>query len=347
MKKENSLILLLLIVIIIAPLISAVDIQLSKDNYNPLETLQAEITGNFLSLSLDNILIYEENTPRSQPVISDLTKQGNTYHFYAVLPNQQGNYSLKIEDARYTESGQTKTDTITKEFKIKTTNQSVLQINPGFVLTSEDFSIKVKAINLNQEIKTTFNGISQNLSLIEDVQKNIEFSVSDLVGKYDLKINTYTIPVFIIEKIIIEEIINKTDIINKTNIINKSINISDLSKTEIKDYIEELGETESLSCYDIGRVCLVNQECEGETVASLEGSCCIGECVEEEEGNSTGMIIGIILLAIVIVVVGFLILKAKKQKPKSTDEILKSKEKQFQQRMKDQASEVTGSLGKV
>jgi len=344
MKKEISL----LLIILLMPLVAAVDIQLSKTDYTPSETLQAEITGSFISLGLENILIYEENTPRSQPVISDLTKQGNIYYFYAVLPNQQGNYSLKIENVEYTEAGVKKTDTITKEFTIQS-NQSALQINPGFVLTSEDFSVKVKALLSNQDITADFNGVSQNLSLIEDVQKNLEFSVSNLAGNYDLKINTYTIPVFIIEKIIINDtIINQTNQTTTINQTNQTIDFSDLNETEIEEYIEDLGNTESLSCYDFGRVCLVNQKCEGEEVASLEGSCCIGECIEEKKSGSTGIIIGIILLIIVIGVVGFMFWKAKKrQKPKSTPEILKEKSAQFQERMREKTGEeLTGSLRK-
>jgi len=341
MKKSISLLFVLLLVI---PAISAVDIKLSKENYNPQGTLQAEITGNFISLSLENILIYEQNTPRSQPVDSDLTKQGNIYYFYAILPNQQGNFSLKIENARYTDSGVEKTTPVIKEFKIKITNESSLQINPGFILTSSDFSIKVKALNSNQDITATFNQQSQNFSLIEDLQKDISFTISDLNGKYDLKINTYTIPVFIIEKTIINNtLVNQT---NQTNI-NQTINVSNLNKTEIKKYINNLGNTDSLSCYDIGKICLVNQKCDGETILSLEGNCCIGNCAEESKSN-TGTIIGIVLLILIILFVGFIYWKSKKkQKPKSTDEILKDKEKQFQRRMQEQGSEVIGSLGKV
>jgi len=346
MKKSISLLFVLLLVI---PAISAIEIKLSKASYQPQETLQAEITGNFISLTNENLLIYEQNTPRSQPVISDLTKQGNIYYFYAILPNQQGNFSLKIENARYTESGVEKTTAIVKEFTIIKTNTSSLQINPGFVKTSTDFSIKIKALNSNQDINAVFNQQSQNLSLIEDMQKTISFPISGLIGKYDLKINSYTIPVFIIEKTIINNtLVNQTNQtnINQTNF-TQGINFSNLNKTEIKDYIENLGNTDSLSCSDIGKICLDNQECDGQTTPSLEGSCCIGNCIEENVSH-TGTIIGIIILVIVVLFVGFIYLKSKKrQKPKSTDEILKDKEKEFQKRMQEQGSEVIGKLGKV
>jgi len=335
-KREISLILLFLFLII--PTISAVEIKLSKTNYQPQETFQAEITGNFISLSLENILIHEQNTPRSQPVTSDLTKQGNIYYFYALLPNQQGNYSLRIEDARYTESGVEKTDTIVKEFKIIKTNTSSLQINPGFVKTSNDFSIKVKALNLNQEITAIFNQQSKNLSLIEDIQKTISFSIFNLNGKYDLKINTYTIPIFIIKK----TIINNT-LINQTNQTNQTINNTKIS---IENKTNE--EIKSLYCSDFGIECEDNEECDVEIRPALDsGSCCPGICVKEKKSN-TGMIIGITLLIIVIVFIGFVYWRSKKkQKPKSADEMLKDKSRRFQDRMQEKGSEVTRRLGQV
>ena len=336
MKKG---ILLFILVVLLLPTILAIDITLSKTSYNPSETLQAEITGSFTSLDLENILIYEGDTPRSQPVISDLTKQGDIYYFYAVLPIQQGNYSLKIKNAEYLESGQTKADTITKEFEIQSssTNQSLLQINPGFIVTSNDFLIKIKSLNSNQDIIVSFNEQSQSLSLIEEVQKTLEFSITNLeFGKSNLVMESYIIPVFIIEK---TQETNQTDT-NQSSQTNQSainqsqtISIDNLNEIEIEEYIEELGETESLSCYDIGRVCLVNQECEGEKVASLEGSCCIGDCEEKKEGGGKGILIGVIILVVVILFVGFMYWKSKKkQKPKSTDEILKEKSGEFQER---------------
>jgi len=348
MKKSLSLLfVLILFAILTINLISAIEIKLSKDSYNPQETLQAEITGSFVSLSIENILIYEGDTPRAQPVVSDLTKQGDIYYFYAILPSQESNYSIKIENAEYTEAGTKKTDAITKAFKIIKTNASSLQINPGFISTSTDFSVKIKALNSNQEITAVFNQKSQDFFSIEDIEKTISFSVTNLTsGKYDLKINDYTLPVFVIEKTSINNTpINQT---NQTNI-NQTLNVSGLNKTEIDDYIKNLGnKTESLSCSSIGKICLDNQECDGKTLPSLETiNCCIGNCVEAKK-SYLGKIIGVILLILIIGFVVFVYLRAKKrQKPKSTDEILKDKEKQFQERMKEDSSEVIGRLGKI
>lgn len=359
MKKSINLLFVLLLII---PVISAVEIKLSKDTYHPGETLQAEITGNFISLSQDNLLIYEENTPRAQPVISDLTKQSSIYYFYAMLPNQEGNFSLRIEDARYTESGVEKTNSIIKEFKIIRTNKSILFFKPGFIETSADFSIKLKSLTGNQQITAELGSQVKNYSLIEDIEKQADFSVSNLpFGKNELKLiyasetssgffsssttqQYYTIPVFVIEKTIVNNTL--TNLTNRT--INQTINISDLNDSEIEDYIEGLGnDTESLSCYDIGESCLENEECDGNVIPSIEGGCCIGDCIEQKK-SSWGTIIGIILIILVLGFVVFVYLKSKKkQKPKSTDDILKEKEGEFQRRMRDESSEVVGRLGKV
>jgi hypothetical protein len=344
MKKRAIFLisLLSLFLFLIIPVISAVEIKLSKTSYQPQETLQAEITGSFISLSLENILIYEQNTPRSQPVVSDLIKQGEIYYFYAILPNQQGNFSLKIENAEYSEAGQLKTNTINKEFKIEKTNISSLQINPGFILTSSDFSIKIKALNSNQGITAIFNQQPQNLSLVEDIQKIISFSISDLKGKYDLKINTYTIPVFIIEK----KIINST-LVNQTNQTSTQTNQT-IHETKINIENKTKDEIKSLYCSDFGKECRDNEKCDAGTIPAFDSAlCCPGNCIEVKE-SKTGTIIGILLLIIVVVLIVVIYWRSKKkQKPKSTDEILKSKEKQFQARMQEQGSEVTRSLRKV
>ncbi|MFA7708029.1 MAG: hypothetical protein WCX73_03700 [Candidatus Pacearchaeota archaeon] len=346
MKKGLLFILALFLTI---NLVCALDITLTKDSYQPSETLQAEITGSFISLSLNNILIYEQETPRSQPVVSDLTKQGNVYYFYAILPNQEGNYSIRIENAKYTELGKEKSDTITKEFKVIRTNSTSLQINPGFIATSTDFSITLKSINSNQDISAIFDQQSKNLSLIEDVQKTISFQMNNLSGKQTLKVSGYSIPVFIIEKSDkpITTLINQTnETINQTGI-NQTTNVSDLNKTEIEEYVKNLGETKSLSCSKLGVICLEGQECNGEIILALEANCCVGACVKAKE-SSMGKIIGVILVILMIAVLGYIYWKSKKKlKPKSTSEILKSKEKDFQTRMQEQGSEVTRSLGRI
>lgn len=204
MKKE---LLSILIIILFMPFISAIEITLTKETYSPYETLQAEITGHFISLRPENIFIYKNDVPRSNPVISDFTSQDKKYYYYAILPKEEGNYSLRIENAEYTLEGELKTDTIIKDFTIKKTNitNSILTINPGFVVTSNDFSIKIKSPYKNQEINIVFegSGFTKNLSLIEDEEQIVEFSIANIPqGKYNVRIANYNIPVFILKNIL-------------------------------------------------------------------------------------------------------------------------------------------------
>jgi len=199
MKKELFIILMMLI---LTPSVLSIEISLSKSSYKQQETLQAQINGNFFSLNANNIKIYRDDTPRPLPTISDLTRQQGIYHFYAVLPNIPGNYSLIIEDAQYIEAGDIKDTPITKEFTVKETNTTVISVNPGFIeTTNKDFSIKVKSIYGNKNIAVIFeaNQQSQNITLIDSIEKTIDFSVSDLSSlniNSNIKIAEYNIPVF-------------------------------------------------------------------------------------------------------------------------------------------------------
>ena len=328
---------LLILLILLIPTISAIEISLSKTNYNPQETLQAEITGNFISFISENILIYKGDAVHSTPTISDLTKQGNTYYFYSLLPTQEGNYTLKIENSKYTESGKTTTETITKDFTINRTGESVLSINPGFIITSEDFSIKLKSLNNNQEVLAELESTNdfKNLSLTQDSEQTLSFSISTEKSLItNLKINDYNIPVFILKK---------TEIINNTNQTNQSEidpTDPDVPKINIENKTEE--EIGELYCVDIGYKCEENEKCEGEIVSSLDGSCCVGECIEEKQTNY-GWIIGIVLLVIVGALIWFFYSKyGKRQAPKSTEDILKDKSDSFGDRMK--GTQVTGNV---
>ncbi len=208
-KRVLFLILLILIIIPLISLVSAAEIKLSKETYAPEETLQAEIYGNFIDgLKVENIYFYRE---RNIPIIYDILKSKDKYLLYALLPYTEGNYTLKIKNTRYeTETGSSTADLI-REFKISPANETVLSINPGFVLAREDFYVKVKA-NKNTNIKIEFLGKKQNLSLTQGVENKLSFSVSELKNytEASVKIQDYTIPVFIFPEKSNEELIKET-----------------------------------------------------------------------------------------------------------------------------------------
>lgn len=205
MKKK----MVILLFLIILPIITAIEITFSKDSYQPKETLQAEITGNFISLTSDNIFIFKDDKLHSEPVIKDLTKQNNIYYFYAILPNEVGNFTFQIE-AEYLERGIIKNDPIKKEIDILYKNDSDLSINPGFLIPKEDFFIKVKSLYGNTDLTAKFEatGETKELFLIEEIEEIIKFSLPELPPmKSSLTINDYKIPVFLIKKLDKEEIL--------------------------------------------------------------------------------------------------------------------------------------------
>ncbi|MDP2925687.1 MAG: hypothetical protein Q8N99_04920 [Nanoarchaeota archaeon] len=200
MKKENISILLILFLVL--PNILAIEVKLSKDNYIPRETLQSEITGTFIYLRLDNIQIYEGEKVHPEPVIANLAKYQNKYYYYAMLPNREGNFTLRIIGGEYIESGELRRTTIIKNFTITRSNVSALSINPGLVYTTKDFSLKLKSIYGNQLIIMQFEGTGEtkNLTLIEESEDSVSFSIKrSKPGLNNLKINNYNIPIFVIK----------------------------------------------------------------------------------------------------------------------------------------------------
>lgn len=195
MKKLVSVLILLQLI----SLASAVDIQLTKESYSPNEILQAEIYGNFIDgIELENIHFYRE---RNVPVIYDILEMGGKYLLYALLPSKEGNYTLKIKDTRYGTDTGTSTADIVKKFKIQTSNETALTINPGFLITREDFYIEVKA-NKNTNIDVEFLEQKQTIPLIQNKAKKIYFSIEGLENytEADIKVGNYLIPVFIYPK---------------------------------------------------------------------------------------------------------------------------------------------------
>jgi hypothetical protein len=196
MKKEGLLFSAFIVSIIFISLASATEIKLSKENYNPGETLQGEVYGNFIgALTVDNIHFYRD---RNIPLDYDILKSGDKYLIYALLPYIEGNYTLKIEDSTYeTETG-TSSEDIVKEFTIRKTNESYFSFSPGFVVARDDFYITVRS-NIGREINAEFLGETQNLSISQNKDEKIYFSVNGITNytQTSIKLSGYEIPVFI------------------------------------------------------------------------------------------------------------------------------------------------------
>jgi len=212
--KKRGLVLgfVFLFVLIFMPLVLGVDIELSRDSYYPQETLQAEITGNFISLKAKNIQLYKEGVPRANPVVSDLIKKNNVYYFYAILPFTDGNYSLVIKGAKYYEWGEITEENILKSFVIdKNRSDVVLGINPGFVVSEGEFSVGVKALNKNADINLELDGGEiRSASLIKGFEKFFKFDSG--LNDSLLKVQDYSINVFVMSN-------NEGFVTEKTNLV--------------------------------------------------------------------------------------------------------------------------------
>ena len=430
MKKSVAI----LLTILILPTILALEVIPSKDSYQPEELFQAQITGNFLTLTENNVFIYKDGKVHPEPTLKGLTKQNNIYYFYAVLPSLEGDYSFRIENAEYLERGKIKTDPINLHINASFKDESDLYINPGFIIANNDLSLKVKSLFGNTDITATFEltGEEKILSVIEQTEETLNFNLPEAPPQQSkIIINNYEIPVFLIKDFnpqtrnleflphIIEGTIipnneyefsvlirnpttsnlenieltsdlntiftpnliellepNQTIFVNLTitieeadepissNIIATSNNDQFLLPVEFlltnnKTEVEVVDATTppeptnsgsgsglgSLSCAQLGEICTGNQACSGDTVESVEGSCCIGIC-EEEESSLGSTLTGIALILILIGLIFYVYRKAKKNKAaKSSGDVLKDKEERYKKRI--EGKKVDGKLDSI
>lgn len=147
MKKR--VILTISILFMIFPLLSAVEIDM-KENISNGETLLAKISGNFLEpLQKENIFLYREHIRVSFD--PELTKINDDYYLYSqLLEKSPGNYSLRLQNVRYMDFGESSEEEVRKNFSI-TEEKADFTVEPGFIITDKDFFIKVQNLQ-NYEI---------------------------------------------------------------------------------------------------------------------------------------------------------------------------------------------------
>jgi len=139
--------------ILFLSLISAIEFDM-KSNFSQGETLMARVSGNFLnSISEDDILFFRNHV--RIPLIPFVEEINNDFYIYAqLLGKAPNNYSLLIENARYFQAGQIIERDLRKNFTI-TENFSDFSIDPGFIVSDNDFSIEVQNLRGTQITVTT------------------------------------------------------------------------------------------------------------------------------------------------------------------------------------------------
>jgi hypothetical protein len=235
MEKRAILLFFLILFVLSMNFSFALDIEFKKSEYFSGETLQAEISGNFIdNLNIDNIGIYKDNAVHKTPAESSIIKSENKYLYYAILPSETGNYQLRIENTRYLEGNIEKKEA-SKNFTIKQSNSSYLSFSPGFIYTSKDFELTIKAYNKEQAVNVEFSpaNFKQSFSLGYGKEKTIYFSIAGIKNftKSQIKINNYEIPA------IISPLTNQTqELSNKTEDLD---DIIALDTNEIKGTLKE------------------------------------------------------------------------------------------------------------
>jgi membrane-bound inhibitor of C-type lysozyme len=220
-----------LILFFIFPIISALEINM--DSQIPQgKTIIASIQGNFLdSITSSNIEFYRGYVRTSFD--SKVAKIGDTYYIYfqsaGKYPN---NYSMNITGVRYWEGSQISNQQISKNFII-TNEIADFSISNGFVITSDNFSLKLQnlkeeniEINIDEEFilgssedSFTFeyggqeveNSINLNSGQIKYLEIKINEISETTVRKITLSTSNleYKIPVYLI--------LNGSSYINNTN----------------------------------------------------------------------------------------------------------------------------------
>ena len=212
MKKLVLFVLMLVISLsVFSFAVLAASIETNKEIYAPGETLQADIFGNFIDpLDLNNIYFYRE---RAIPIIYDIFKLKDKHILYARLPYKEGNYTIKIKDARYSIPDGSSSEELIKQFEIKKTNQTILKVSPGFVVARDDFSITLEANeNTQVEAKLEITGETKQVELIQNLEKKVYFSIEGILNytESNLRVGEYNIPVFIFPEKSEQEIIKET-----------------------------------------------------------------------------------------------------------------------------------------
>lgn len=151
--------LFLFILIISSNLISAVQIDM-KSEYFQDETLIAKITGNFIDVPTSGNVFFYKGHVRI-PMQFTITKIESDYYLYALLSGKTtDNYSIQIEDVRYKIGTQIYDDDITKNFTIINTTADFYVV-PGFVKTTEDFSLELTNLRDNKiEVEINYENSS-------------------------------------------------------------------------------------------------------------------------------------------------------------------------------------------
>jgi hypothetical protein len=138
---NKKILLSLILLLILLPNILAIDFEI-KDTYSQGETLITKISGTFVEpIFKEDILFYRDHV--RIPFDFEFAKIEGDYYLYAQLLGKiPGNYSIRIEEAKYIKFGQEIEGDVRSNFTISN-NFSEFSVSKGFIQVEEDFSLDV------------------------------------------------------------------------------------------------------------------------------------------------------------------------------------------------------------
>lgn len=176
-----------------------------KDIYAPGENILGEISGNVLEpITKGQIEIKRANV--LMPLDGDIKSLGGREFFWAMAPKLENNYTLYINNITTNVAGEVKKVDLIKNFSV-VGNLTDYSISPGFIFTTENFSLKVFLYeDFKREIDVSFPYV-RNVTL-NPGENELSFQTDELMGEnfITIKIGKYSLPAYIIGK--------KTDSIN-------------------------------------------------------------------------------------------------------------------------------------
>jgi len=234
-----------------------------KENFDQEETLITKISGNFLdNIQFENIFFYRGHV--RVPILYDVAKINNEFYIYALLSQRQDNYSLVIKNVRYYSGSKITDDNLIQNFSIS--NQTAdFSVYPGFMVTDEDFFLKIQnlqdnSITVNVNMGTTINDSGGFFSsFLEEEAEEGEQTITLLSGE-------------------IKKIFFSIENFNQSTFEIIELSTGNL-KYEIPVYIFGLGRGVG------GEECTpncTNKECGDDGCGGSCGTCDFGSCINRE-----------------------------------------------------------------
>jgi len=167
----------------------------TKPVYQPKETMIVEIAGNILEPILPESVIFKRNNVEV-PVQYDVKNLGGRYFLYAILPQNENNYTFTLEEVATTVNGIP--EIIDFSFDVFVFgNLTPYSIEPGFIITQEETA--AFNIFLNRDFPETITSSQTEAEIILQPGNNeISLSLSGLEPDlHFISIGIYEIPVLI------------------------------------------------------------------------------------------------------------------------------------------------------